>query len=218
MKLKDKFKLGTQAERDAEYQKKQEEKMRQHWLSVETNRKEQEQYAMKEISGWMFVGPFMGLVVSAIAGIMILLSGESDVVGLWWIVGIGLAPLMLFGIISNIDDQWKASIAAKGELERKGATNTNSEVRDFVEDYGSNSSSDTSSTEMSANGFTYKYGYVYTDSFLSCWSYQLSKFVMGLSTIVFSILVAILLFMWLGSISIAPTTIIIILLILILLK
>ena len=74
--FKNNFKLRSQAEIDAEQKKKDEEKIRQHWLSIERSRKEREQYEIKEISGWMYVGPFVGLLVAGIAGVMIWLSGE----------------------------------------------------------------------------------------------------------------------------------------------
>lgn len=212
MAIKDSFKLRSQTEMDEEQKKKDEEKTRQHWLSVEGNRKEREQYEIKEISGWMYFGPFIGLVVSVIAGIMIWLSGSGEAEGLWWIVGIGLAPLMLFGFTSDTDDKWKASVAAKREIEKdKKKSDDESEDDNY-------SSSSFGYNEMTLNGFKYKHDYIYTDSAVSYWFYKLAKFVMGLSTICFTILAAILLFMWLGSISIAPTTIIIILLVMILLK
>jgi len=213
MALKDSFKLRSQTEMDEENKKKEEEKTRQRWLSIERNRKEREQYEIKEISGWMYFGPFIGLTVSVIAGLMIWLSGDGNAEGLWWVVGIGLAPLMLLGFTSDTDDSWKASIAAKKEIEKETKkSNTEDEDND---DY---SSSSFGSDEMTINGFKYKYGHIYTDRALSHWFYKLTKFVMGLSTIGFTILAAVLLFMWLGSISIAPTTIIIILLVMILLK
>ncbi|KKS44996.1 MAG: hypothetical protein UV10_C0036G0005 [Candidatus Azambacteria bacterium GW2011_GWA1_42_19] len=200
--FKNNFKLRSQAEIDAEQKKKDEEKIRQHWLSIERSRKEREQYEIKEISGWMYVGPFVGLLVAGIAGVMIWLSGEGNAEGLWWVVGIGLAPLLLFGFTSDLDDKWKASVAAKREIEKE---------KDISE-------SDDYSSSMTINGFEYKYEYIYTDSAFTYWFYKFTKFVMGLSTIGFGILAAILLFMWLGSISIAPTTIIIILLVIIIMN
>lgn len=212
MAIKDSFKLRSQTEMDEEQKKKDEEKTRQHWLSVEGKRKEREQYEIKEISVWMYFGPLLGLVVSAIAGIMIWLSGSGDAEGLWWIVGIGLAPLMLFGFTSSTDDKWKASVAAKKEIEKD-----KKKLDDENED-DNYSSSSFGSNEMTLNGFKYKDGYTYTDSAVSYWFYKFAKFIMGFSTVGFAILAAVLLFMWLGSISIAPTTIIIILLVMILLK
>ncbi len=210
--LKHSFKLRSQAEIDAEKKAKDEEKTRQYWLSVERNRKGREQFEIKEISGWMYVGPFIGLIVAAIAGLMIWLSGESDTAGLWWIVGIGLAPLILFGFTSAFDDTWKASIAAKREVEsEKGKADSADEDDNY-------SSSSFGGSEMTLNGFKYKYDHIYTDSVFKYWFYKLTKFIMGLATVGFGILAAILLFIWLGSISIAPTTIIIILLIIIIMN
>lgn len=198
MAIKDSFKLRSQSEMNEEYEKKQKEKTRQHWLSVEGNRKEREKYEIKEISGWMYLGPVLGLVTIIIAGIMIWLSGGGDVGALWWVVGGGLVPLIFLGMASDIEDSWKASISAKLEI---GSSTPTSD-----------------SDSWNVSGFKYNNGYIYTDNAISYWFYKLARFVVGLSTVIFSLLVAILLFVWLGSISIAPTTIIIVLLVLILLK
>ena len=126
MALKDSFKLRSQAEMEAEQIKKQEEKTRQYWLSIERNRKQREQYEIKEISTWMYVGPFIGLVVAIIAGILIWLSGDSDTAYLWWIIGISIAPLLLFGVTSDMDDKWKVAVLAKREIEKeRNKTDTN---------------------------------------------------------------------------------------------
>lgn len=198
MAIKDSFKLRSQSEMNEEYEKKQKEKTRQHWLSVEGNRKEREKYEIKEISGWMYLGPVLGFVAAVIAGIMIWLSSDGDVEVLWWVIGGGLVPIIFLGITSDIDDSWKASISAKLEI-------------------GSSTTAFDSNT-WNVGDFKYNNGYIYTDSTVSYWFYNLARFVAGLSTVIFSILVAILLFMWFGSISIAPTTVIIVLLVLILLK
>lgn len=210
MAIKDSFKLCSESDIRAEQEEKEKERVRQHWLKIERNRKEQEKYKTKEISGWMYFGPFLGMLVAAIAGLMIWLSGASDTSTLWWIVGIGMAPLMLLGFTSSVDGGWKASVAAKREVEEEAGR---SKDDDLFSDFDHSSTSD-----WMLNGYKYEPDYIYTDSAISYWFYNLTKFVMGLSTIGFGILAAILLFMWLGSISIAPTTIIIILLVLILLK
>ena len=210
MNLKDSFKLRSQAEIDEEANKKKKEETRQKWLSIERARKEHEKYEIKEAPSWMYIGPLMGLIVSVIAGLIIWLSGDGNETILWWIVGIGLVPLLLLGITSDIDESWKASVVAKRELEeeKSNSRDENEEDFDLFDD----------SDEITLNGFKYQEGYVYTDSTLSYWIYKLTKFVMGVSTIIFAVLAASLLFMWLGSVSIAPTTIIIILLVLILVK
>lgn len=200
------------ATKEEQEKQKQEAERRKRWLAIEEKRKTRESYEVKEISGWMYFGPFLGLLVAIIAGIMIWLSGESEAGGLWWIVGIGIAPLMLLGFTSDIDDSWKASVAAKEELEnKKGKPDSDSEGEDYF-------SSSFGSAERTLNGFKYKYDYIYTDSVLSHYFYVLTKFVSGFSTVAFALLAAVLLFIWLGSISIAPTTIIIILLIIIILN
>jgi len=129
---------------------------------------------------------------------MIWLSEETSVDVLWWVVAGGLTPVLFLGLTTGIDDSWKASVSAKLE-NGKG-----------LPDFGSDA--------WNISGFEYRNGYIYTDSAISYWFYKLNKFIAGLSTVIFGILVAVLLFMWLGSISIAPTTIIIVLLVLILLK
>lgn len=211
MALKDFFKLRSESDIRAEQEAKEKERVRQHWLKVERNRKEQEKYKIKEISGWMYFGPFLGLLVAVIAGLMIWLSGESNTSTLWWLVGVGVAPLMLLGLTSSVDGGWKASIAAKREMEEE--TGKPKEDYDFLSDFDYSSTND-----WILNGYKYEPDYIYTDSAVSYWLYKLTKFVLGLSTIAFGILSAVLLFVWLGSISIAPTTIFIILLVLILLK
>ena len=152
----------------------------------------------------------MGLIVSVIAGLIIWLSNNGNETILWWIVGIGLVPLLLSGITSDIDESWKASVIAKRELEEEKDNSHDEDEEDF--DLFSDSD------ETTLNGFKYQEGYIYTDSALSYWVYRLTKFVMGFSTVIFAVLAVALLFIWLGSVSIAPTTIIIILLVLILVK
>jgi fatty acid desaturase len=205
--FKHKLNFRSQAEIDMERKVKEEEKKHQHWLLIEHNRKARERYEVKKISSWMYIGTFLGLLVAGIAGLMIWLSGRSGTTELWWVAGIGLVPLMLLGFISNIDDDWKASMAAKREIE-KDITNSDDEY----------SRSNFGSSKITLNGFEYQYDYIYIDSVFKYWFYKLAKFVMGLSTVIFSILAIVLLFIWLGSISIAPTTIIIILLVWIILK
>lgn len=210
--LKNSFKLRSQSELDAEKEKAEQEKIRHHWLLVEKNRKTQEPFELKEISGWMMVGPIIGLLIAIISGIVIWLGDGGDSTFLWWILGISIAPLALFGVASQIEEDWKASLSAKKELWEK------KETKKTYDEFDDDSSSYTSSFTFKLNGFEYKYGYIYTDSSLKSWFFKFAKFIVALSTILLGILAIILGFIWLGSISIAPTTIIIILLVMILLK
>jgi hypothetical protein len=212
MASKDSLKSSSSTQTEEEQKKKEKEKIRQRWLSIERNRKKREPYEVKEISGWMHFGPFIGLLVAVIAGLMIKFSETNDTEALWWVVGIAAMPLILLGLTSDIDENWKASIAAKEEIEKE---NKSRGIHDGNSDL---LYSDFSGSERTLNGFKYKYDCIYFDGGVSYWFYKITKFVMGLSTVGFIVLAAILLFMWLGSVSIAPTTIIIILLIMILLK
>lgn len=207
MAFRDSFKLTSAADMEAEKKRIAAEKTKQHWLSVEKSRTTREKYEIKEISGWMYVGAFLGLLMAVAAGLLIWASGADEAGGLWWFVGIGIAPLILFGIASTLDDDWKASVAAKEELHSADPrTDEDGISRDF------------SNHDRLLHGHRYKYDHLYTDSPIRYYLYILTKFILGLSTIAFGIGAAILLFMWLGTISIAPTTIIIILLVMILLK
>ena len=180
--------------KEEQEKEKQEAEQRKRWLVIEEKRKSREKYETKEMSGWMYVGPMLGLVVAAIAGIMIWLSGSSDVEWLWQIVGIAMAPLLILSFTSGIEDDWKISLAAKMELDSK--KKEVDENGDYHPDF--------SFGGMALNGFKYQYGYLYTDKALYYWAYALAKFVAGLSSITFGIGAIILGFIWLGSISIAP--------------
>lgn len=202
----------SRAEIEAEEKRKHAEEVRQRWLTIERKRTAREKYEMKEIATWMYIGPLIGLITAVVTGLMIWLSYKnSDVTALWWIAGISILPAILFGIASEIIDGWKASVSAKIDLEIEN---------DKID--GKNKSDSAflslSSSESILNGFKYKDEHLYTDNVFEYWFFQVTKFVMTLATIGFAILAAVLLFMWLGSVSIAPTTIIIILLILILFK
>ncbi|MFZ2414627.1 MAG: hypothetical protein WAW33_01305, partial [Minisyncoccia bacterium] len=79
---------------------------RLHWLAVEEKRKTKEAYAIKEISGWMYFGPVLGFIVAIIVGVIIWLSQDNSS-NLWWIVCTGLAPIMLYGFASIVEENWK---------------------------------------------------------------------------------------------------------------
>lgn len=205
MDIKNSFKLTSQSDLQADKLKREEENRRNKALKVERERNAREKYEIKEFSGWMYIGPTLGLIVACISGFMIWVSGEGvDTTNLWWVTGIAFVPVMLFGFGSDVEKEWEYSYLIKKDVERE---------KDIQPDWGNFDSLD-----YSANGYSYKNGYIYTDSWFSYWIYKLSKIVAVLSTIILSVCVSILLFMWLGTITIAPTTIIIFLLIMIYLK
>ena len=63
------------------------------------------------------------------------------------------------------------------------------------------------------NPTIYPYGYIYTDSIIEKITYNISKVICYLVSIFAVGIISIFIFSWLGTVSIAPTTIIIILLI-----
>lgn len=201
-KIKEKEALTTSNTLAEKKEEEMKEEVRQRWLSIERRRTAREVYEVGEISGWMYIGAGLGILMAIACGFLLWI-GETEI-DLWWFIGIGIVPTILFGIASELDTSWKASMSAKAEIE--SANHKTDESGDF------------SYQSYSLNGNRYKNGYLYTDSFFYYWIYVLTKFVMGLSTVLFGIGAVILLFMWLGTISIAPTTIIIILLVMILLK
>lgn len=194
----------------------QEEKRRLDLRAIikdsESRRKQKERFEVKEMALWMYIGPIIGFIIAVIAGIMIWAAGDNDdVTWLWWIGGIAITPVMLTGFASQLSDQWQLVLEVKEELH---ADKKNHTLNDFTVSEG-----DLLFYGLrNLGGYAYKFEHLYTDSKALFLLYSFTKSVNSLSSVVFVILLALLLFMWLGSISIAPTTIIIILLVLILLK
>ncbi len=103
-----------------EERERNEAEQKKRWLPIEKARQKREAYEIKEISGWMYWGAFLGFLIAAFGGFMIWVSGVDNANhGMWWLVGLGIAPLILLGIASDLDEQWKASISAKVELEKE---------------------------------------------------------------------------------------------------
>src|SRR5258708_4544020 len=100
-----------------------------------------------------------------------------------------LAGVFFFAFANDIEDEWKKRLEIKHKL-----------------------------NNPSAPSYKYEYGYIYTDSAIKCYFYKLYKFIVSLSAIAVGGALTFLVFSWLGSLSIAPTTIIIILLIIIIIK
>lgn len=197
-------------ETSEELQEKNEKQRKEYWLEVEANRKKQEQYKMKEISPWMYWSPVIGCMATIIALVMIGISESTDTYSLWWIMGIGATPAILFGLSSYIRENWEASLAAKEQIEAG---------KRYLEQFKPGGASFFDPDDgIILNGFEYTGGYIYTDSVFNHHFYQFTKFILAFLTICLGLLAAALAFMWFGAITIAPTTVIIILLVLILLK
>ena len=97
---------------------------------------------------------------------------------------------LLMGLASDMEDDWEKRLIYKEKI--------------YSEDknYWTN----------------YKYKYIYTDSKRDCFLYKTAKAISYLVSFILVAIIGVLLFIWIGSISIAPTTIIIILLIIIILN
>ncbi len=94
-------------------------------------------------------------------------------------------------LASKVEDNWKKRLGCKEK------------IRDEDENY---------------KWSNYEYENIYTDSKWDYLLYKTAKVVSYLVSFVLIAIIGILLFMWIGSISIAPTTIIIILLIIIIMN
>lgn len=202
MSLKNSFKLRSQAEIDKEANEKAERQKREKWLEIEKNRTEREKYEIAPMSGWFYLGPFLGMVLAALC-LLVMWLGEAD--SLLWLAVVCISPLIFMGFASEAEDDWKYSLEIKKDLDKdKGV-------------YIKNQFSGLDNLFI-ANEQEYKHGFIYTDSYFKFVLSKLSKIIAVFSTILFLIGLVILLFVWLGTVSIAPSTIIIILLIMILFK
>lgn len=186
-------------------EQEEQEKLEKYWLRVERSRKEREKYEMKPMSVWLSLTPLAGIIIAIIAGVIIWISGDANTESLWQVVGVSLSPLLLLGITGEIEKSWKASLRAKEKIHEQKFGDLSSTYDDY-------------SSFMTLNDLKYKYEYLYTDNRISYWFYQITKFILGALTLALGLLLVILIFGWLGSISIAPTTIIIILLVIILFR
>ncbi len=176
------------------------EKRRLRYLAVERTRTAREKHQIKEISGWMYVGPGLGVVAAVVVGLIMWIDHAQPNSVSYWFFGIALAPLILLIAAGDIKEKWEAACSAKYELSEQ------------LEPYASNVNG------RGQPNYDYKFDCIYTDSLFSFVVYQFAKICSAIYTLAALVAIAILLFLWLGTISIAPTTIIIILLVMILLK
>jgi len=185
-----------------ETKNRQEEMIHKHWLKIERGRKQKEKYEIREIPGWMYWGIFVPFLGAIGLGLINFFTDKDTTT--WWIVGFLALPSILFGFASEIQESWNASVKGKLEVDIERNINT-----DWNESFGNS---------YKVNGQTYRNGYVYIDGVFDYWVYLLTKIVACIATLMLGAVSAILLFMWLGSITVAPTTIIIILLLILILR
>lgn len=173
------------------------EKSRLKLFAAERARTTREKYEIKEISGWMYIGPSLGLVAGVIIALIMYMSHTNLTSEHLWFFGLVAAPLVAIAIASEINGEWEATLSAKYELSHQ------------LKPDGSYFS------ELQQPYYDYKFDYIYTDSLFSSVGYQFAKICSVIYTLAVGVAIAILLFLWLGTISVAPTTIIIILLLVI---
>lgn len=160
-------------------------------METERERMEQEFYKVKKLGGWWIGLPSLVLFIYIIYAIYEYHT-TNTLDSNWFVIFAIIGAAII--ILNSAEEYWTKVLEAKHEIQIENP------------DY------------KFANIFLYDSDYIYTDSSLKYYSLMISKLVCYLATILFFVLIGILLFAWLGSISIAPTTIIIILLIIIILN
>lgn len=157
-------------------------------IKKEEKRKEIEKYVISEVNFWWILG---SIILWLIIGGYLVVDFFINEKSINWYI------LFLFGLISfplftltNLADKWERILKCKEKISEKEKNYPFSPDK-------------------------YLYEHFYTDSILEFYIYKLAKIITYLITLLVIIGMGILIFIWLGSISIAPTTIIIILLIII---
>ena len=163
----------------------------QSFAAEELARTKQEKYNYKPLAGGWFVAPVLTFVIGGI--IMWLESQNGGQVDSFTPIIIVLDVVALV-VISHYDDKWKNRNLAKQRVKNSGSPS--------VAKYMGN----------------YRYGYIYTDSIVEKRLYLAAKIFCYLLSVAGIGILSILLFSWLGTLDIAPTTIIIILLVIIIIN
>jgi hypothetical protein len=166
-----------------------EEQQKQAIRDIERHRTQRERFDMRPIAGWMWVGPTVTLLIGVL-GLLALYAtaGEDRDIGLWVWTSGSLALALV-------------SMGLAGSLEQRWQLASAVKLELGTQDR-----------------FAYDASRLYTDSVVRFVLYRCVKVIAVTMTLVFYAALAMSAFIWLGSITIAPTTIIIVLLILILLK
>ncbi len=185
---KKKILAEKQAQRQEEMRIQQEKKlkeMKENMTNEEKNRKSIEEYNTKKFNWKWFIIP---LIFSIILSIYCLIAKDSN----QYLVGFIVISIFSAIFISDSDDKWEKRLACKAEI------------------------FESEKKQAHISGLSdYKHGYLYTDSIGKFYLYAVAKLFFHLASILGVIGIVIIFFLWLGSITIAPTTIIIILLLII---
>jgi len=167
-----------------------EEKEMKELMKKERNRKKVEAYKIKKMGSWILLPIILSFIVAIISGIMA--YGDNwNGGGEETFFGIAFGYLFLWFFTLYIEEKWEKRLSCKITIKNE---------KELPYEYD----------------FNYpEPDYIYTDSHIAFYYYNLIKIISVIISVVFIIGLILLGFMWLGSITIAPTTIIIILLIII---
>ena len=167
------------------------QKMLQKMILQEKARTVKEKYFYRRLGGWWYVIPSL-MVLAFIIYIILIYTVSKDLVN-----GVALAVffagMMPIIPIMDYNDKWDMRLEAKSKLI------SSNPLSNFWQ-------------------HSYEDGYNYTDSLLEKQIYFVAKIASYLLGVVGFGILSLLAFSWLGSITIAPTTIIIILLVIIIYK
>ena len=166
----------------------QKQKMLQKMILQEKERTAQEKYFYSRLGGWWYVIPSLLSLCLLIYIIIIYASKDFNWI-IFSILAVGIVPIIP---IMDYNDKWDMRFEAKAKLSH------NNPAYEFFYGYNENNN--------------------YTDSLLEKQIYLIAKIISYLMGIIGFGILSLLAFSWLGSITIAPTTIIIILLVIIIYK
>lgn len=165
---------------------------KQKIIDTEKKRISIEKYHIKEISSfWEIISGIVAFGLVAL-GIYFYISNKETT----WYLWVGAVLVGLFAFAYEVQENWEKRLEIKADIK----------------------SEDPSYTWVNGSWLgetVYFSGYIFTDSVVEKITYISYKTLAYLTTILAVISGGVLLFLWLGSITIAPTTLIIILLIII---
>ena len=156
-------------------------------IKKESARKFIEKYSYKEIRSRWLVIPMLSFLCGCVY-LFIQYKDKQDVDQTF--LSFFFVSLVVFLVATSCKEKWDIRLKAKRNIFEKDSS-------------------------YKFNVYGYQDGYIYTDQAFEKFIYQLSKVICYIIGLIFVGLASILLFSWLGTISIAPTTIIIVLLIVI---
>lgn len=157
-------------------------------IKEEKDRTSIEKYKVKEIGLWMVL-PSLLFLSFFFYGLYDYFANKNKDMG--WYIFPSAIFFFLSVLASGVEDDWKKRLEFKEELQY---------------------------ADENYKWINYEDKHIYTDSKFEYLVYRIAKIVSYLVSFVIVGILGVLLFTWIGSISIAPTTVIIVLLIILILK